>query len=156
MWATMAKISLATLLSRVSLFSPVNAAAKVLQEHPNVIPSLIRGQLYQGLNGYDSPLRPAYRSLAYAEEKYEQNSAAGFRNPDVLVTGAFYRGIETNVSGAIVTTTSRDSKNDKLTEKYGDSIHKLGTDAKVELIVDTLKPGMIDEFIATTKTASTF
>lgn len=152
----MAKISLRTLLSRVEKYDPVQSAAKALQANPNAIPNLIRGQLYQGLTGYDSPLTPSYRSLAYAEEKYEANPTPGFRNPDLLVTGAFYRGIRTDVSGSQATTYSTDSKNSKLTEKYGDGIHKLGTESKEELIVDTVKPYQIDDYIRITGTASTF
>lgn len=149
----MATISLRTLRDRVAGFKPIDAAIEVLEDNPNVIPNLIRGQLYFGYDGDGLRLSP-YKSKYYAKKKNEQNPQAGLGNPDLYVTGQFYEGIDAEIANNTVVTYSNDSKNQKLTEMYGDEILKLGEESISELRTDTLQPGMLKKFYETVRTAT--
>lgn len=150
----MATISMRELRDRLARFDVLQAAEKVLQDNPNVIPDLVRGQLYFGYDGDGLRLAP-YRNKYYAQKKNQQNPAAGYGNPDLYATGQFYQGIMSEVTGGQVTTFSNDPKNDDLTDKYGDEIHKLSEESKEELVQFTLQPGLVQEFISQVKVGST-
>lgn len=80
---------------------------------------LQKDQLLHGLRA-DGGLIGKYRSEAYANEKYAQNSLAGFGNVDLRLKGDFYSAIQvsTAADGFIIEDT--DSKAAELEAKYGD------------------------------------
>lgn len=95
-------------------------------------------QLFEGFNKVGGRLR-RYGSHKYARVKNEMNPIPGLGNPDLKVTGAFYGGINTTVSGDIIKTISSDAKNDELTAKYK-GIFGLGGPFKQEYVSKKLRP----------------
>ena len=97
---------------------------KLVEQTSYEITALNQAQLYFGVDSTVSPLT-RYRSRSYAEKKNLQNPKPGFGNPDLFLTGAFYKGISVVVKGYDYEITSTDSKSDDLEKKYGSQIFGL-------------------------------
>ena len=67
----------------------------------------------------DGSIIGLYRSEDYAEDKYKQNSKAGFGNVDLTLTGSLWRGIQISGFNDEYEVFSSDSKYEDITEKYG-------------------------------------
>lgn len=78
-----------------------------------------REQLRHGTSAKGGRLRP-YRSPAYAKKKAAMNSLPGYGNPDLKLTGAFYRGIKINITGSKIRLYSTDQKAPMLLQKYSE------------------------------------
>jgi hypothetical protein len=77
------------------------------------------------LNATGKAITPEY-SLNNQKKK-------GFKNPNLLDTGAFQRAIKTTVKGKEIEFTSTDYKTEKLTEKYGEDIFGLTKESRIDL-----------------------
>lgn len=85
-------------------------------------------ELKHGRDSKGLLLSPEYALFDYALRKYQQNSLPGFGNPDLFLTGAFYRGFYASVGfTGIYTLDSSDSKTDGLQRKYGQYIFGVNT-----------------------------
>lgn len=99
-----------------------------------------REQLKQGISSVGGTLRK-YRSAAYARKKNQMNPLPGFGNPDLKLTGAFYRGITASVEGGKIVVKSLDEKAQALEAKYNeDLIFGLYPEEKALFIAEHLKP----------------
>jgi hypothetical protein len=78
-------------------------------------------QLHHGLGKDGDTLRP-YRSPFYAEMKHRMNPLPGIGNPDLRLTGDFYRGFYLEVQGDKIEIDSRDEKSSMLKKKYGEEV----------------------------------
>lgn len=99
-----------------------------------------REQLKQGLTSSGGTFRK-YQNRAYARKKNSLNPLPGIGNPDLKLTGAFYRGISATVQGGQVIVKSSDEKAQELEAKYGkDKIFGLSPEEKSLFISQKLKP----------------
>jgi hypothetical protein len=103
-----------------------------------------RGQMIEGVNKKGAKIG-RYRNAAYARKKNQMNPIPGFGIPDLLLTGAFYRGIYTEVRGSRVIIDSTDEKAPKLVKQYGEEIFGLNKSTKVEFIREDLRPVFMRE-----------
>lgn len=80
-------------------------------------------QLRQGIRGDGKDIRPLY-GLGYYRFKRQLSTYQAYAPyaPDLYLTGAFHRGIRLKLRGDKYTLDSTDSKNAKLTKKYGKGI----------------------------------
>lgn len=116
-----------------------------LRKEPEFIPRLIRLQMYQGLHGSGGQIG-RYRDPEYAADKHDMNPAPGFGNMDLKLTGSFYEKIETMYSGSDAESFSKDPKNKKLTERFGDALFKLNSESLGTLRTELIKPGLVHAF----------
>lgn len=86
---------------------------------------LNRKQLYFSSVRSDGSYLQAYRSEFYAEYKNQKNPSPGFGAPDLYDTGSFQNKMFAVVNGGKLEFSSKDSKIDKLVEKYGKNIFGL-------------------------------
>lgn len=99
-----------------------------------------REQLKQGISSVGGTLRK-YRSAAYARKKNQMNPLPGLGNPDLKLTGAFYRGITASVNSGKIILKSTDEKSQSLEAKYGeDLIFGIYPEEKALFIAEHLKP----------------
>lgn len=111
------------------------------------ISQLNREQLEEGFDSNGERLNK-YRNPIYARKKAAMNPKPGLGNPDLKLTGSFYRGIRADVEDGQIHVYSTDSKDPELVEKYGSDIYGLGTEKGNEYIKDHLQPsfqGLIRE-----------
>mgnify|MGYP006943063230 CR=1 FL=1 len=106
----------------------------VIENHEQHLIDLNHGQLQQGQDSEGEYLRE-YQSIAYALEKYKMNSSAGFGNPDLRYTGAFYSGWSLYIDTKGFFYDSGDDKTSDLVAKYGENIFGLRKD-NLEAFVD--------------------
>lgn len=85
-----------------------------------------------------------YRSEDYAEEKYRQNSKAGFGNVDLTLTGSLWRGIQISGFNDEYEIFSSDSKYDEITDKYGDYNFNITEEEKQHLFDKILVNVLMD------------
>jgi len=116
-------------------------AATVLQKNADVYTEfnreqMMKGKRKDGKNIGDSPGN-YYLSLMYARDKAKMNSAAGFMNPDLRLTGSFQDQMYMNVKGEDIIMDSTDSKATELVKKYGSSIYGINPS---EEFTDFLEP----------------
>ena len=90
---------------------------------------LREGQTSQGI-----PLEPSYSSPLYAINKQKQNPLPGLFNPDLYVTGAFYRGFQITLGNYSFTIDSEDSKAPDLEAKYGKWIYGLSPQGREKYV----------------------
>lgn len=105
-------------------------------------------QMHKGINSQGEQIGQ-YKSEAYAEMKNIQNPLPGFGVVDLRLTGDFYAGIKTTVSGEKVTTESSDPKNDQLVEKYG-PVFGLSDRYRREYLNEGLRPVFKGKILAQT------
>lgn len=96
----------------------------IIEDHEEFITGYNKEQLISGFDRNGERFKP-YGGLLYALEKNKQNPKAGYGNPDLNLTGAFYRGFFISVTGTTFEISSNDSKNDELLSKYGSSVFGL-------------------------------
>ncbi len=102
-------------------------------------------QLLNGLSAKGKNLK-SYRSAEYATEKNRINPLPGYGNPDLRLTGAFYRGIYASNQGGSLTITSTDSKTADLEKKYGElNIFGLSEKFRIEHVVENIEPAFKKE-----------
>lgn len=97
---------------------------QIISENEGIAVDMNKDQLEQGLDSNNSYLR-AYRSPAYAAYKNQLNPRPGFGNPDLLLSGDFYKGFTSEIKGDRMQIASSDEKNNKLKGKYGEDIFGL-------------------------------
>lgn len=111
------------------------------------ISQLNREQLEEGFDSNGERLRK-YRNPIYARKKAAMNPKPGLGNPDLKLTGRFYRGIRADVEDGQIHVYSTDSKDPDLVEKYGSDIYGLGPVKGQEYVDNHLQPsfqGLIRE-----------
>jgi hypothetical protein len=74
-------------------------------------------QLEQGSTSTGGTFRK-YRSSAYAKKKNQMNPLPGIGNPDLRLTGSFYRGISATVQSGVLKVSSSDPKAKILAANY--------------------------------------
>lgn len=141
----MATITFGELKRKVAAFKVMEEAKGVLAENTDAIVALNREQMFYGQHGQGGQIG-RYKDVRYAEEKYEQNPAAGFGQVDLRLTGSFYEKMYARLNGAALEISSTDSKTDKLATKYGNAIFKLTVPSKNTLRKDILQPGLVHRF----------
>lgn len=125
---------------RIESLNIKQVATDALEDTASVIAEKNREQLEEGFDSNRENLLP-YRSKVYAGMKNQMNPKPGYGNPDLKLTGAFYRGIRAEVNDdGEVHTYSTDSKDGKLVMKYGTDIYGLGIIKGQEYINDHLSP----------------
>lgn len=121
---------------RLSAVSIKDESFKSVSDTKSSITDIQKEQLSKGLNAEGKKLR-RYRSRKYAVAKNAINPLPGLGNPDLRLTGSFYAGFKTVVTPETFATTSSDSKNEALTQKYDP--FGLNKESKVEYVKD-LRP----------------
>jgi hypothetical protein len=109
-------------------------AEAAVAENVELIADLNATQLSQGLRADGSELLPSYADATVAAKRLAGKVSD---HVTLLDTGAFYRGLYAAVQGEQVEYGSRDSKADKLQEKYSTSkgsIFGLNEDSREDLI----------------------
>lgn len=96
----------------------------IIEDHSEILSDYNRDQLLRGYDRNGERLDP-YKSLTYALWKYQKNPLAGLNNPDLNLTGAFYRGFFVNIKGDSFEISSTDEKTGDLKSKYGPMIFGL-------------------------------
>lgn len=91
-----------------------------------------KSQLYEESVRADGKRLELYGSILYAINKNRRNKAPGLMHPDLYDTGAFYRGFFVKVQDFTYEIDSRDSKSNKLKNKYGNTIFGLTSESKAE------------------------
>lgn len=110
-----------------------------VNETRETIAEIQKGQMYKGLNGEGKKIG-RYRSNKYARAKSSMNPLPGLGIPDLKLTGAFYAGMITKVDPETFVTTSTDSKNEALTQKYD----PFGLDAQSKIeYAEKLRPVLV-------------
>ena len=89
-----------------------------MHENEKWIRNTIKDRWALGLKP-DGSIIGLYRSEDYAEQKYAQNSKAGFGNVDLTLTGSLVRGIKISGFNSEYEIFSSDSKYEEIAEKYG-------------------------------------
>lgn len=120
-----------------------------ITDNAEAMGELNKKQLYTGKDKTGEFLRP-YRSQLYADIKYQMNPVPGYGNPDLRVTGAFYRGIQVKVSGDSINIKSTDEKGEALEKKYGAEIFGLGKELKKEFLDEKLRPAIKEKILQET------
>lgn len=128
------------LRNKISALDIDKVAAASIEETADVISDLNAEQLHRGLTAFDGNF-PTYRNDEYARMKNKMNPLPGYGNPDIFLTGAFVRDIETKVVGDDVEITSTNSKTEMLVKKYGDKyLFGLSEKFHQEYVNETLQP----------------
>lgn len=147
------------------------ACADCLQENRGIVEVLIGEQLYSGLDGDTSSLRPSYSddpffeirgrwyhdSDGYIEWKKQITPPIASPRlnlpprpvdvPNLYITGAFHESIKAMVSGGTLSiNTVGFSDGPDIVRKYGDSILNLGMDAREYIVIELLEP-FIGDFL---------
>ena len=99
-----------------------------------------RKQLYAGKRPDGSDITPEYRPLT---KFLKQQKGQVWDRVTLEDTGAFYRGIDLQLSNVDYELTSTDYKTPDLLNKYGD-VFGLSDQAKDDYRADTLKPRVVE------------
>lgn len=86
-----------------------------------------------------------YRSSIYAKYKNAVNPLAGIGNVDLILTGAFTRGIAVTVTGEDYNIWSSDTKTEDLVTRYGGQIFGLNPKNKQEYIGQQLEVAAMEQ-----------
>lgn len=127
------------LFNKVSALDIDKVTRDAMEETKDFIAQENVEQMNKGINAEDVKIG-RYRNPVYAELKNLQNPLPGYGVPDLRLTGAFYQGIRTEISGDKVITTSNDPKTEKLIKQYGPKIFGLSDPYKREFLNDHLRP----------------
>lgn len=115
-------------------------SSDAMNEKKQFVADAQREQLKQGISSVGGTLRK-YRSAAYARKKNAMNPLPGLGNPDLKLTGNFYKGITATVEGGKIVIKSSDEKAQELEAKYDeDLIFGLYPEEKAQFIKDHLRP----------------
>lgn len=119
-------------------------AIKTVADNADTIEEFNIGQLSLGFRaGKGSPIRPSYKTSTIASKKGWSGLKGVTDHVTLYSDGDFYGGIYAAVKGTDIEYGSRDSKEEKLQEKYStqrDSIFGLNKDSKESLIDGWLRP----------------
>ena len=115
-----------------------------VQEHSNIIIDMNTETLMHGLDADGEKLTPEYRSDEYAAEKNRMNPLPGEGTPDLFLEGNFHSGFYVKPEKMGWSIDSKDSKRDKLANKYGDDIFGNTKEDEKEINEDYIKPEMIE------------
>jgi len=115
--------------------------AESIEETKTIIIGFNKENLKQGFK-IDGTRIGTYASLSYAAKKFAQNSAAGFGNIDLFLSGDWANAITVRVNKKSFTTFSINTKALKLETKYSKLIYGLPNKYKDEYI-QILKPIII-------------
>lgn len=102
-------------------------------ENEKWIRDTVRSNWKLGIRPDTNDIIGLYRSESYANEKYNQNSSAGFGNVDLTLTGALGKGIVISGFNKEYEVFSTDSKYNDIVEKYGDWNFNITEEQKTEL-----------------------
>lgn len=89
-----------------------------MYENEKWIQNTIKERWVLGLKP-DGSIIGLYANEDYADEKYKQNSKAGFGNVDLTLTGSLWRGIQISGFNDEYEIFSKDSKYEDIVDKYG-------------------------------------
>ena len=141
-------MELQELNKRIQQINPIKAFAEFVSDNPSLFIDALREQMYRGESG-DGLIRYIYASEDYEKYKFRKNPKAGGR-PDLNNEGDFYAGIEVDVyytsNQVALNFYSTDSKSDKLTEKYTNTIWILN-EKTISLIQKEIKTKFKDYLI---------
>lgn len=146
------------------------ACADCLNTNRNVIEDLIGEQLYSGLDGDTSSLRPSYSDDPFFDIKgrwyHDSDGYIEWKKqitppmisprlnlpprpvdvPNLYITGAFHESIRATVTGGnLLINTVGFSDGPDIVKKYGENILNLGMDAREYVVIELLEP-FIGEF----------
>jgi hypothetical protein len=101
----------------------------VIQDRKVEVLDVLRGRLMTGEDGTGDKIgdvRPYSKFYPdYADLKYQMNPLAGYRNPDLKLTGEFHNDYNLDVQGDAVVIGNSNDKTTQLVEWYSDSILEL-------------------------------
>lgn len=129
----------------ISKFNAEQVVSDVYEQTKEPLADLNAVQLLNGLSAKGKNLK-SYSNPVYAELKNRMNPLPGFGNPDLRLTGAFYRGIYASSQGGRLSITSTDSKTPDLEKKYGElNIFGLSEKFRIEHVVENIEPAFKKE-----------
>lgn len=129
----------------INSFDADKVVEDVYEETKEPLADLNAVQLLQGLSAKGKNLK-SYASPLYAEMKNRMNPLPGYGNPDLRLTGAFYRGIYANIQGGSLSITSSDSKTTDLEKKYGElNMFGLSEKYRIEHVIENIDPAFKKE-----------
>lgn len=118
-------------------------------------------QLQDGVNSLGTTLRPydpklkyygreypEYRGDYYERFKNSLNPKPGLGNPDLFVTGGFYKGIGVVVTRDTYTVESNSDNAPQLELKYGSEIYGLTQQNQAIYCEETLQPAIVTALVA--------
>ena len=106
-------------LAKLSLSTIQNEVSKIIVRDRKIIERK-RDELKAGVNPDGSKIGE-YQSDSYAVFKHSRNPFAGLGNVDLMLTGAYERGIRVlSLGNSVYTLRSTDGKRDALIGKYGE------------------------------------
>ena len=134
----------------ISKFNAEKVVENVYEETKEPLADLNAVQLLQGLSAKGKNLK-SYANAEYAAYKNQLNPLPGYGNPDLRLTGAFYRGIYSAFNNGQLEINSTDSKTADLQKKYGeDNMFGLSEKFRIEHVKENIEPVFIREIEAAT------
>jgi len=126
--------SILNLLQRLEKIDTDKICVDSLEQVKDQIEEKNRERMMEGIRS-DGSVMPNYSPISQTVYGYPDEPIK------LKATGAFQAGIKVEVTNSGVTTTSTDSKNEKLEKRYGPEIHGLGkTEFKSEVVNESLRP----------------
>jgi hypothetical protein len=115
-------------------------AMDALKMNTDVMADLNAEQMAQGIRATGSEIKPAYHPLTVEIKRTEKTGLAAVTDHVTLYdTGSHYRQLYAEVKGDEIEYGSRDSKSEKLENKYGRTIYGLTEDSREELVQGSLQ-----------------
>jgi hypothetical protein len=129
----------------INRFDADKVVEDVYEETKEPLADLNAVQLLQGLSAKGKNLK-SYANDEYAALKNRMNPLPGYGNPDLRLTGAFYRGIYSSIQGGSLSITSSDSKTADLEKKYGElNMFGLSEKYRIEHVIENIDPAFKKE-----------
>lgn len=120
-----------------------NEALRIIAELQDEIVKYNTDQLYAGQDAKGQKLKPSYSRVKYARAKNSMNSLPGLGNPDLKVTGKFYRGFYLTAKNGKFEFFSSDEKTDDLKAKYGSDIFGLTKENEQTVNFEKIYPRLL-------------
>lgn len=124
-----------------------SVADRAVKENEHVIVDMNTAQLLKGKDSDGDLLTPEYRSDEYAAMKHGMNPRPPFATPDLFLEGDFQEGFFTRRVKMGWEVDSKDSKRDKLANKYGDSLFGNTKEDELKINKDYILPDLIEYLI---------
>lgn len=134
--------TIAEMARRFKSFDIMDVVREALVDNEENAISINQNQLYEKGENKEEETLLQYRSLFYALKKNEINPMPGLFNPDLNLTGAFFRGFYAKVNRDEIVFGSNDKKSGSLMEKYGSNIFGLSYPSKEEFSRFFLNPSI--------------
>lgn len=131
------------LTDKLKAFDVVAEARAVIQKTGRQYVDLNKNQMLKGGTREEGVLIGSYKSAMYRDMKLQLNPEAK-GNVDLKLTGQFHAGMFAELDGDNIMMTSRDTKANKLEEKYGERIYGLNTENQSDYNTTVFLP----EFLA--------